>query len=104
MHGHTGFLITTRRLAPGVVPPERKRRPAKGAYGDATDAGVTGETEGRRRCRRRGRSVHGRPGIDRVDRHPGGRLEPEDIGERVKSDKTIRRVRRSLAETSDDIG
>ncbi|MDD9207614.1 tRNA (adenine-N1)-methyltransferase [Georgenia sp. 10Sc9-8] len=32
MIGHTGFLITTRRLAPGAVPPRRKRRPAKGAY------------------------------------------------------------------------
>ena len=31
MHGHTGFLITTRRLAPGVTPPLRKRRPAKGS-------------------------------------------------------------------------
>jgi len=31
MHGHTGFLITTRRLAPGVTAPLRKRRPAKGA-------------------------------------------------------------------------
>ena len=32
MVGHTGFLITTRRLAPGVTPPLRKRRPAKGSY------------------------------------------------------------------------
>ena len=32
MIGHTGFLVTTRRLAPGVTPPLRKRRPAKGAY------------------------------------------------------------------------
>jgi len=31
--GHTGFLIFTRRLAPGVVAPTRKRRPAAGAYG-----------------------------------------------------------------------
>jgi tRNA (adenine57-N1/adenine58-N1)-methyltransferase len=31
MHGHTGFLITTRRLAAGVTAPLRKRRPAKGA-------------------------------------------------------------------------
>lgn len=31
MHGHTGFLITSRRLAPGVRPPLRKRRPAKAA-------------------------------------------------------------------------
>jgi tRNA (adenine57-N1/adenine58-N1)-methyltransferase len=28
MVGHTGFLITTRRLADGVVAPERRRRPA----------------------------------------------------------------------------
>ncbi|QAY62488.1 tRNA (adenine-N1)-methyltransferase [Xylanimonas allomyrinae] len=32
MIGHTGFLLTARRLADGVVPPERKRRPAKGSY------------------------------------------------------------------------
>ncbi|MDQ1697146.1 MAG: tRNA (adenine57-N1/adenine58-N1)-methyltransferase catalytic subunit [Frankiaceae bacterium] len=31
MVGHTGFLVTTRRLAPGVLPPPRRRRPAKGA-------------------------------------------------------------------------
>ena len=33
MVGHTGFLVTTRRLADGVAPPLRRRRPAKGAYG-----------------------------------------------------------------------
>lgn len=32
MVGHTGFLITARRLAPGGRPPTRKRRPAPGAY------------------------------------------------------------------------
>ncbi len=31
MVGHTGFLITARRLAAGVVAPPRRRRPAKGA-------------------------------------------------------------------------
>jgi tRNA (adenine57-N1/adenine58-N1)-methyltransferase catalytic subunit len=31
--GHTGFLITARRLAPGQRAPMRKRRPAPGAYG-----------------------------------------------------------------------
>ncbi len=31
--GHTGFLVITRRLAPGVEAPMRKRRPAPGAYG-----------------------------------------------------------------------
>jgi tRNA (adenine57-N1/adenine58-N1)-methyltransferase catalytic subunit len=32
MVGHTGFLVTARRLADGVRPPQRRRRPAKGAY------------------------------------------------------------------------
>jgi tRNA (adenine57-N1/adenine58-N1)-methyltransferase len=36
MVGHTGFLVTARRLAPGVVPPPRRRRPAKGAQPDET--------------------------------------------------------------------
>ncbi len=35
---------------------------------------------------------------------PAEAWTPEALGERVKSDKTIRRVRRSLAETFDDIG
>ncbi len=34
MVGHTGFLVTARRLAPGVTAPLRKRRPAPGAYGE----------------------------------------------------------------------
>jgi tRNA (adenine57-N1/adenine58-N1)-methyltransferase len=32
MVGHTGFLVTARRLADGVTPPPRRRRPAKGAH------------------------------------------------------------------------
>ncbi|SNR82560.1 tRNA (adenine-N1)-methyltransferase [Actinomadura mexicana] len=32
MVGHTGFLVTARRLADGVTPPARRRRPAKGAH------------------------------------------------------------------------
>jgi tRNA (adenine57-N1/adenine58-N1)-methyltransferase catalytic subunit len=31
MIGHTGFLVTSRRLAPGVAAPARRRRPSKGA-------------------------------------------------------------------------
>jgi tRNA (adenine57-N1/adenine58-N1)-methyltransferase len=38
MVGHTGFLVTARRLADGVTPPLRRRRPAKGAYSE-TEAG-----------------------------------------------------------------
>jgi tRNA (adenine57-N1/adenine58-N1)-methyltransferase len=32
MVGHTGFLVTARRLADGVIAPPRRRRPAKGAH------------------------------------------------------------------------
>jgi len=35
MIGHTGFLVTARRLAPGVNAPPKRRRPAKGARPDA---------------------------------------------------------------------
>ena len=34
MIGHTGFLVTARRLAEGVTPPPRRRRPSKGAHAD----------------------------------------------------------------------
>jgi tRNA (adenine57-N1/adenine58-N1)-methyltransferase len=34
MVGHPGFVITSRRMAPGFIAPLRKRRPAPGAYGD----------------------------------------------------------------------
>ncbi|MGD0373343.1 MAG: tRNA (adenine-N1)-methyltransferase [Streptosporangiaceae bacterium] len=33
MIGHTGFLVTARRLADGVTPPPRRRRPSKGSSG-----------------------------------------------------------------------
>ncbi len=33
MQGHTAFLVTARRMAPGETAPQKKRRPAPGAYG-----------------------------------------------------------------------
>jgi len=33
MIGHTGFLVTARRMTPGEQVPPKKRRPAPGAYG-----------------------------------------------------------------------
>lgn len=33
MIGHTAFLVTARRMAPGQKPPRKSRRPAPGAYG-----------------------------------------------------------------------
>ncbi len=81
MHGHTGFLITTRRLAPGVTPPLRKRRPAKGAYGDDDAAGQPDPAA---------TSSFGQDAD----------FTPEDIGERVPSDRKVRRVRRTVTETA----
>ncbi|MDF2491929.1 MAG: SAM-dependent methyltransferase [Microbacterium sp.] len=34
MVAHTGFLLSARRLAPGAVAPEQKRRASKSSYGD----------------------------------------------------------------------
>lgn len=34
MIGHTGFLVTSRKLAPGVTPFLKRTKPAKGAYGE----------------------------------------------------------------------
>jgi tRNA (adenine57-N1/adenine58-N1)-methyltransferase catalytic subunit len=50
MVGHTGFLITARRLADGVTAPPRRRRPSKGAEAaeleaaaDRESAAITGQ-------------------------------------------------------------
>lgn len=46
MIGHTGFLITARRMAPGVTAPVRRRRPAPGARADSADGGQSQEDPG----------------------------------------------------------
>lgn len=47
MVGHTGFLVTARRLADGVAAPPRRRRPSKGAEAaEAEMMAVAGETPG----------------------------------------------------------
>ncbi|PRY54865.1 tRNA (adenine57-N1/adenine58-N1)-methyltransferase [Knoellia remsis] len=102
MHGHTGFLITTRLLAPGVTPPRRTRRPGKGY--EATETGETAEVS----------RADGAPTTTPSGRHtddstatppspePGFAGVPDDewtaeaIGERVPSDKRVRKVRRGL--------
>jgi tRNA (adenine57-N1/adenine58-N1)-methyltransferase len=54
MQGHTAFLVTARRLAPGVVAPTRQRRPAKAvelevAFGMVVEPGADeGAGEGER--------------------------------------------------------
>ncbi|QGQ20961.1 tRNA (adenine-N1)-methyltransferase [Cellulomonas sp. JZ18] len=76
MVGHTGFLLTTRRLADGVEPPQRRRRPAKGSYPVAED---------------------GAPAADAT------LWSPEALGEREVSDKKVRRVRRDLHVAPEDL-
>jgi tRNA (adenine57-N1/adenine58-N1)-methyltransferase len=42
MIAHTAFLVTTRRLAPGVVAPPRRRKPSKGAAAYAARSAGSG--------------------------------------------------------------
>ena len=79
MVGHTGFLVTARRLAPGVQPPMRRRRPAKGAYDGASEGAFEGVLPG---------AVAGSA--------EGGEWSAEDLGERPVSEKKVRKVRRAL--------
>jgi tRNA (adenine57-N1/adenine58-N1)-methyltransferase len=66
MVGHTGFLLTARRMAEGVKPPLRRRRPSTGSLADAVDEPAWGEWTG------------------------------EELGERTMSERKIRKVRRDL--------
>lgn len=45
MVGHTGFLCTARRMADGVVPPVRRRRPSKSGIGEVEAAPPTDPAE-----------------------------------------------------------
>ncbi|WP_454048840.1 tRNA (adenine-N1)-methyltransferase [Cellulomonas sp. Marseille-Q8402] len=86
MIGHTGFLLTTRRLADGVLPPLRKRRPAKGSQpGEAGDAALVDEV---------GDVVTSRS----FQEVPDAEWTPEALGERAVSDKKVRRVRRDVGQ------
>jgi tRNA (adenine57-N1/adenine58-N1)-methyltransferase len=73
MVGHTGFLITSRRLADGVEPPLRHRRPAKG-------------------------SQRGSEGFEDA----WTAWSAEDLGERPVSAKKVRRVLRAVTAEGGD--
>ena len=45
MIAHTAFLVTARRLAPGVVAPARRRKPSKGAQAYAQRRGAVGASD-----------------------------------------------------------
>ncbi len=67
MTGHTGFLLTARRLAAGTVLPARRSRPAKGAYGQDYDGpGATAGT-GASASSGSGDPAHAVPASDAAD-------------------------------------
>jgi tRNA (adenine57-N1/adenine58-N1)-methyltransferase len=68
MVGHTGFLVTARRLADGVGPPLRRRRPAGSTRGGGQEVEAA-----------------------------WGRWTADDLGERAVSEKKIRKVRRDVS-------
>lgn len=84
MVAHTGFLITARKLAPGTVLPQLKRRASKNEYDEQDIAAWT---------------------PDLVD-GDGSRWAPEALGERGKSEKVLRKkvreARRLAAERGAD--
>ena len=82
MHGHTGFLITTRRLAPGVTPPVRKRRPGRG-YAAQEESGTESSEP-----------TEAPPGADDAE------WTPEAVGERVASAKKMRKLVRGVVPPS----
>jgi tRNA (adenine57-N1/adenine58-N1)-methyltransferase len=83
MVAHTGFLITARRLAPGAMPPDVKRRAAKKpSYGDEDvelwTPGAVGDREiTDKNLRKRVREAQRAAGGARWRRRRRGRKEPE---------------------------
>lgn len=80
MIAHTGFLLTARRLAPGTVLPELKRRPSKSDYSDedveAWTPGALGERQSspkslRKRMREAAASAELARGRDADEDAPG---------------------------------
>lgn len=80
MVGHTGFLVTARKLAPGTVLPELKRRASKSDFSEddmaswLPDMGENGNAEA---------------------------WTPESVGERAKSDKILRKKAREAQRIAD---
>ncbi|UNX56134.1 tRNA (adenine-N1)-methyltransferase [Georgenia sp. TF02-10] len=79
MIGHTGFLVTARRLAPGMTPPQRTRRPAKGAYapdGDWAPEDVGERTVADKKVRRVRRDVARRAAMEATGLASGSGAPP----------------------------
>ena len=62
MNGHTGFLVTARRMAHGVRAPAKRRRPAPGAYGSDYSGPRPGDRPGQAPDQRPGQRLTGPSG------------------------------------------
>lgn len=85
MIAHTGFLVTTRRMAPGVTAPLRRRRPAPGAYSEPVNdfdtadlAADVGEREVSAKKVRRVLRGHDAERVRRGERDGGSEVETGD--------------------------
>jgi len=101
MVGHTGFLLIARRLAPGVTPPLRKRRPAPGAGGPhAKTQSVTGDNPETDPSRHSAASIEDAQSAE-------SRLvvfTEEALGERPVSERKVRRSLRDLDSSLNNLG
>ena len=88
MVAHTGFLITARRLADGVSPPTRTRRPAPAKESLPIQAGLPAA----------GRDAAGQdvPHTSAPDAGGQAQWTESQLGERPVSEKKLRKVIRSL--------
>lgn len=82
MVAHTGFLVTTRRMAPGVEAPLRRRRPAKSTQSEDAEAVAA-------------------LARDAARVQIGDDWQPEDLGERPVSDKKARKAGRHAQALAD---
>ena len=83
MIGHTGFLLTVRRMADGVEAPVRRRRPSKGNYPETVTEEWAADALGERpisdkKARKVRRNVGQGPA---VPQGPGRKIPAEDVEE-----------------------
>ncbi len=92
MVAHTGFLVSTRRLADGVSPPQRRRRPARSTTDAAAAAAASGEEAGTGLVS---------PWAGAGEPGGGPAFDDDSLGVRGVSAKKVRRAARDAAAGAD---
>ncbi|MGL5858574.1 MAG: tRNA (adenine-N1)-methyltransferase [Angustibacter sp.] len=111
MVGHTGFLLTTRRMADGVAPPVRRRRPAGRADRLDTARVDARHDDASHDDASRAKAGHDpsldasydQAGPDAAGWEGAGHAEwaAEDLGEQPVSAKKVRKARRQIGQDAD---